>query len=432
MESINKLFFHQWQRKLVALLTAAVIWIFVNYSITSSKTIPSVPIRVINLPANKTIQGLLPNGFLSKRTTLTLTGTKDVIDQLEPGDVEVILDVLNLPSDGIVQITKKNLVSLNPSFNLLKHVTSVTHPEFVIKMSPILMEKIPIVIHPPIGDPPKGYQFLDIWPMHLMQTVSGPEEQVLALKSQGLELTFNLNEITQEELDHLYDQDSHDNEITFYVPDQWKKVVTPFSTRGPELVNDPEAKNLQINFLRQQLIPIKEELSIHVFYPLKYSEAINPGTYPLSASEFIQFKYELPVLTVPLFANNVSKLFLNIVKDNLEIALVAAPQTERERLEWSLNFIDHTHLEDTYVAFLLSNSKTVDSIQNKNREREKHFRQRFRLYMQQLTLYLPSQHKLEIESWLEEGKIKVHIPNAFLPPKSLPNHHPEKDPSYAY
>jgi hypothetical protein len=415
MESIiHKLFFHQWQRKLVALLTAAVIWFFVNHSITSSKIIPSVPIRVINLPTDKTIQGLLPNGFLSKRTTLTLTGTKDVIDQLEPGDVEVILDVSNLPNDGIVQITKKNLVSLNPNFNLPKHVTSVSHPEFVIKMSPILTEKIPIIIHPPIGESPKGYEFLDIWPIKLTQTVSGPQEQVLSLKDQGLELTFNLNEITKEQLDILQGSGLYDDEISFFVPDQWKKVVIPFSSRGPEAINDPEAKTLHLNFLRQQLIPIKNELPIHVFYPLKDSATINPDTYALAPSVFVQFKNHLPILTVPLFASNVSKLFLEIVKDNIQLDIVTAPTTEREKLEWGVSFIDETHLEDTYVAFLLSNSKAFDSLQNKNREREKYFRQRFRLYIQRFTLYLSPKYKLELESRLEDGKIRVHVPNALL------------------
>lgn len=420
MESlINKLFFHQIQRKLVALLTAIIIWFFVNHSITSSKLIPSVPIRVINLPIDKTIQGLLPNGFLSKRTTLTLTGTKDVIDQLEPGDVEVILNVSNLPNDGIVQVTKKNLVSLNPNFNLPKHVTSVTHPEFVIKMSPILTEKISIIIHPPIGDTPKGYEFLDIWPLNLTQTISGPEEQVLALKNQGLELTFNLNDITKEQLDMLQGDGLHDDEISFEIPETWKKIATPFSTRGPEIINDPEAKNLHINFLRQQMLPITNELPIHVFYPLKYSATINPDTYPLGASAFVQFKNHVPMLTVPLFAHNVSKLFLEIVKDNLELDIVAAPPTQREKLEWDVSFIDPTHLEDTYVAFLLSNAKIADSPQNKNREREKHFRQRFQLYTQRFILYLSPQYRLELEGRLEEGKIRIHVPNTFLQTKRL-------------
>ncbi len=420
MESlINKLFFHQWQRKLVALLTATVIWFFVNHSIISSKTIPSVPIRVINLPTDKTIQGLLPNGFLGKRTTLTLSGTKDVIDQLEPGDVEIILDVSNLPSDSIVQITKKNLVSLNPNINLPAHIISISHPEFVIKMSPILTEQIPIVIHSPKGEAPKGYEFLDIWPIYLTQTVSGPQEQVLNLKNQGLELTFNLNDITKEQLDVLQFNGLYDDEVNFHIPDQWKKVNILFSSRGPELINDPEAKNLQMTFLRQQLIPIKNELPVHVFYPLKNNATINPNTYGLAPSPFIQFKHHIPVLTVPLFASNVSKLFLEIVKDNIEIDIIAAPPNEREYLEWDTDFIDETHLEDTYVAFLISNSKISDTPYNKNRDREKYFRQRFRIYLQRFTLYLSPQYKLVLQSRLEDGKIDVHVPHASLINPSL-------------
>jgi len=415
MESlINKFFFHQWQRKLVALLTATVIWIFVSHSITSSKTIPSVPIRVINLPTDKTIQGLLPNGFLSKRTPLTLNGTKDVIDQLEPGDVQIILDVSNLPTDGIVQITKKNLVSLNPNINLPTHITSISHPEFVIKMSPLLTEKISVTIHQPIGEAPKGYEFLDIWPMYLSQTVSGPQELVLSLKNQGFELTFNLNDITKDQLDAVQGSGLYDDEVNFYVPEQWKKVNIPFSTLGVEPLNDPEAKTLQMTFLRQQMLPIKNQLPLHVYYPLKYSATINPDTFGLAPSPFVQFKNHIPLLTVPLYATNVSKLFLEIVRDNIEIEIVAAPPSEREYLEWDVDFIDNTHLEDTYVAFLISNSKTHDSPLSKNREREKYFRKRFRTYTHRFTLYLSPEYKLELQCRLEDGKIRVHVPNASL------------------
>ncbi len=408
---VNRFFFHQWQRKLLAFLAAIFIWFFVNHSISSSKTIASVPIRIINTPADQTIQDLQPNGFMSKRITLTLTGTKNVIDQLEPGDVEILLDASHLGPNGFVQITKKNLVSLNPHFNLLKHVSSVTHPEFVIKMSPVLTDNIPITINSPVGDPPPGYEFLDIWPMHLLQTVSGPKEEVLSLKNKGLELTFSLHDITKEHLDSLQENEKYEDEVTFYIPESWKKIHIPFLTRGPEVLNDPEAKNLQINFLRKSFIPIKQDLSLQVFYPLKYSTTINPSTYPLLASNSVQFKNHLPILSIPLLAANVSELFVEIVKHNLEIEIVAVPPTEREWLEWSVNFIDPTHLEDAYVAFLLSKNKSIESVQTKIREREKHYRNRFRMYMQQFTLYISPQNKLEIESWIEDGKIKIHVPN---------------------
>lgn len=411
---MNSFFFHQWQRKLVALLTAAVIWIFVNHSIISSKTISSVPIRVINLPTDKTINGLLPNGFLSRRVTLSLTGARDVIDQLEPGDLEIILDVSNLPLDGSVQVTKKNLVSLNPNINLPSNVASITHPDFNIRLRPILTEKIPVTIQPPIGEAPKGYDFLDMWPIHLMQTISGPQEEVLNLKNQGLEITFNLNEITKEQLDALQGNGQYDDEINFPIPEQWKKILIPFSSRGFEFLNDPDAKILHITFLRQQLLPIKYQIPLTVFYPLKHSGTINPDTFPVGSSSFVEIKNHIPFLNLPLFANNVSKLFLEIVKDNIEIDIVAAPITEREFLEWDVNFIDAPHLEDTYVAFFLSQTKTTNPLPLKNKERENNLRQRFRQYTQNLALYLSPQYPLELQCRLENGKIQVHVPNVSL------------------
>lgn len=426
MESlIYRLFIHQWQRKVVALLTATIIWIFVNHTITDTKTIPFVPIRVINLPTDKIIPGLQPNGFLSKRLTLTVNGTKDVIEQLEPGDLEVLLDVSNQPNEAVIQITKKNLVSLNPSLNLLKHITSINPIEYILKMSPILIEKIPIIIHKPTGEAPKGYSFLDIWPKILYQTVSGPQEQVLSLKSEGFEITFNLNDITQEQLDALRSNAPYDDEVSFYVPEQWKKVVIPFSTRGLEPINDPDAKTLIIDFLRQQLIPLKNNLPLHVFYPLKYIDTLNPKTYALAPSSFIEFRNDIPILNLSLHVSHVSKLFLEIVRDNIELEIVAAPRIEREKLEWNVGFIDDTHLEDTYVAFLLSHAKAhAESLPLKSREREKYFRKRFRTYMQQFTLYLSPQHKLELESRLADGEIRVHVPNVSLqtnPPSSNAN-----------
>lgn len=418
---ITRLFIHEWQKKCVAVLTALIIWFFVNHSITSNKTIPSVPIKVVNLPVDKTIQGLLPNGFLSKRTTLTVTGTKDVVEQLEPGDLEILLDIGNQPNEGAIQITKKNLVSLNPDINLAHHVTSVAHPEFVLKTSSILTEKIPVTINPPIGEAPKGYEYLDIWPMVLLHTVSGPQEQIIELKKRGLELTFDLKEITKEQLDAIQ-MSGYDDEVGFLVPDQWKKIVIPFLSQALEPLNDPEAKNLQINFLKESLIPIKEDIPIQIFYPLKYSSSVNPENYRLAPNDFIQFKNHIPILKFPLFAKYASKLFVDVVKDNLEIQIVAAPKFEREKLEWNIGFIDAPQLEDTYVAFLLSHLKTIgNGSQTKIQDREDHLRQRFRHYVQQFALYITSKRPLELDSSLQDQHIVVHIPNALPLSNKLKN-----------
>jgi len=408
---ISRIFFQNWQQKLVALGSALVIWFFVSQSIIETKVIPGVPIRVVNLPSDKTILGLHPNGLLSKRVTLTLTGTKDVINDIEPGDLEALIDASIIDHDDwIIQINKKNLISLNPAIDLKNHISHVSHTEHVIRLRPLITDKVPITIQPPTGEPPVGYEYLDIWPQRLMQTLSGAEEEIQNLKVIGLEVTFDLNLITKADLDKAKSSQNHlqDDEVSFMIPNQWKKIIIPFHNNANEDFNDPEAKYLKIDFLRKELLPIKNLIPIRIFYPLKFSDLINPETYTLELSDHIKEKNHLTFFSTPLFAKGVSRLFLDVVRENLEISVMAAPKSERELLECTVNINDSHSLEEIYVAFLishLSNAKNNQESISKNRELL--FRNRFRDYLQKLSLYSNEDEKLSLEGRLDNHTIKV-------------------------
>lgn len=408
MESmILNVFLNNWPRKLVAILTAIVIWLFVNHSIQETKIITNVPVRIINLPSDKTIQGLLPNGVLSRRITLTLTGSKDVIEDLEAGDLEVLLDASTADSDEwIVQITKKNLVSLNPSIDLLQHITQVDHTDFVIKLSKLVTAKIPVIIEFPKGSAPQGYEFLDIWPQSLMQTVSGPEEEIQQLKEEGLELTFDLNEISKSDLDAVKTASTgHNDEISFPIPKKWKQVPIHFRNSFEEL-NDPEASNLRIDFLRKEMIAFDKEIPIRLFYPLDDLEVLNPKTLSLELNNDIQKQNDVSIFKRPLFAKEVSRLFLDIVRNSIEIVIVTAPKSKREFLAWSFQFINPHDLEETYVAFSLANS-TNNKSNSAPKKKEEMLRKRFRDYMQRLTLYLTESKKLHLKNTVEGNQVRV-------------------------
>ncbi len=113
--------------------------------------------------------------------------------------------------------------------------------------------------------------------------------------------------------------------------------------------------------MRQEWLPIGEDLPIRVFYPLKYSSELNPRTYALAENNFIKMKNDITVLSLPLFAWNISHLFLDVVKDSIEINIIAAPESEREHLEWSIDFLDYPYIEDNYVALLLSDDQSKNS-----------------------------------------------------------------------
>lgn len=405
---ISRFIFENWQRKIVALITALIVWLFVNSSISETKTIPNVPVRITNLPSDKTIAGLLSNRMLTKRISLTLTGSKDVIQAIEPGDLEVLLDVSMAPSDEwVVQLNKKNLVSLNPDINLVHHISNVSHSEFVLRLSPLITAKIPIAVLPPSGEAPNGYEYLDVWPQQLTQTVSGPQEEIQALRLSGLEVTFNLNDISKADLDRLKSSQAHDDEFSFPIPDKWQKVIIPFRNNVLDEINDPEAQYLHIDFLRKQYLPIETEIPMSVYYPLKYSDAINAKTHPLIPNEQMRVKNDITLLTVPLYLRNVSKLFLDLISENIEIVIIAAPESERDILQWSLEVIDAHEIEDVYVAFFYANSGN-----NKNaplsKRRETMLRTRFREYLHRLAPYKAPDQKLRLESKLSKNGIIVN------------------------
>lgn len=97
-------------KKIVALIAAVVIWAIVSQSITTSKVFARVPVRIVNLPQDKTIRGLMPNGTLDRKISVTLTGRKDTIDQITSSDFEVIVDATGRKGDDwIIELKKKTL-----------------------------------------------------------------------------------------------------------------------------------------------------------------------------------------------------------------------------------------------------------------------------------------------------------------------------------
>ena len=137
----------------------------------------------------------MPDGILDKRMTLTLTGNKDVLDHLNPQDFEIVLDASDKGDEWIAKISKNNIVSLNPDIHLLHAIQQVSHPELIVRLCPLVTRKIPVFVQPPQDEAPEGYQFLDVWPQKLYQTVSGPEDEVKKLQEEGLELDFDLTQI---------------------------------------------------------------------------------------------------------------------------------------------------------------------------------------------------------------------------------------------
>ncbi len=406
---LKKIFLENWFRKLISLILAIILWLVVSHSMTSSKVVQNIPIRVLNLPEGKTIAGMQSNGTLQERISLTLQGNKNALDEVSEKDLEVVLDARGKPQEWIAAIGKKEVTSLNPDFNPAKALSRVIALDRTIKQSNLVTASIPIMVTQPIGEAPKGYQYLDIFPYQIQMTVTGPEETIKRLKARGgLKLTFNLSSISKVELDTLgaSSKQKFSDEVSYFVPNSWKKISIPSLSDTPLEINDPQAKGLRIVFSRQDLLPIGSPIPVTVFFPHKHSKTINPETYSLATNDFIVKKNGCRMITAPLFAQGVSRAFLDLIKDRIQVVIIAAPKLDREQLLWSIQLIYPHDLENRFVAKMVSESvNEISDIQP--HLREDFLRNRFRSYMNLLRLYTPTNKKLSLKIELEANTISA-------------------------
>ncbi len=400
---VLRLFSENWQRKLLSFILAMVIWIIVHHSMTITKVISNVPVRVVNVPSGKTIEGMQANGLLNRRLNLTLTGNKAALDDLSEKDLLVEIDATGKNEEWVAIVDKKNLVTENHEIQLEKIISRVVPLTLIVHPTKLVTEKIPVVVTEPMGEAPKGYRFLDVWPYQLSLTVNGPEETVKKLKTRGLKLTLNLNDISAAELDALLagKKQGQVDEVSFFVPNAWKKIVLPQLSETPVEIDDPQAKALRIDFSREELLPLNAAIPVSLFFPPKFSQTLNPQTLQLATGEFITTTNSMKVITVPLLAQGVSQLFLETVKDMLELVVVAAPKSERENLLWNVQFMYPQELEDRYVAKVLASSKEDSDAH------EDYLRNRFRNYMNRFRLYAPNRKKLALKIELQGNVVTV-------------------------
>ena len=411
---LRSLFLENFPQKLFSLFAAAIIWVLVSNSMTITKTFTRVRVRIVNLPADTTVRGLTPEGVLERRISVTLTGNKNVLSNLGPNDFEVVLDASNKPSEWVARITPQNLVSLNPDVELVHTVTQISHNEFIFHLCPLVTARIPIFISPPKGEAPEGYQFLNIWPQALYHVLSGPQQDIEALQKEGIELQLDLAGISKEELDVLRGQDPRDEEVSLYVPEGLKKIKIPFLNNATQTINSPEARQLRIDFLHKTLLAIDAPLPVRLFYPPATSDAINPSTLSLQPSPYVEIRYENFLFTPRMYAKDVNRLFMDIVKDRMEVVIVPFFQEGKLAFRWDIHFIDAHQLEEEYVTVALSSDFDEDAhfgssvaVRQQLVQREHYLRQRFRDYMRKMQLCSAEGFPLKLSFTIDGYSVRI-------------------------
>ncbi len=405
---LKRLFIDNWQRKTVALILAIITWLFVNHSLSVTKTIDDVSIRVINLPKDKVIKGIQSDGLLLQKMNLEIQGNKNLIDHITKSDLEILIDLKdNKEEDYCTVITKNNIISKNSKINLEKAIKKLKVQELSVHLSKYVIEKITLVITQPIGEAPKGYQFLDVWPYTLNLTVSGPEEIIKDLKAKGLKLTFNLNSISERELDAIdaSKKSGKRDVISFFVPTSWKRINIPDISISPIDIDDPNAKRLRIDFIKKDFIPITSPIPIFLFFPPNTSDKLNPSHITLANNDFIKKINGLDMITIPLFAQGASELFVDTINGKMAILIYVQPKEEQEFLNWNVQAIIPLELEKVFIKKIVT-ERTNDDLQPPHMT-EEYLKVKFRTYMNKFRLWISPAEKLNLKITLENNKIHV-------------------------
>lgn len=388
---LSHLFLHNWPRKGLSLILAIIIWFVVNQSLTATKTISDISVKIIGIPPGQTVEGIQSNGLMKHKINLTLTGKKALLEDLNRNDLYVEIDAANQKGEWVASIGQKNLRALNPAINLSHGINKVSHKNFIIKLTRLVTEKIPIIITQPIGEAPKGYQFVDIWPYQLHITVSGAEEVIRKLKTRGIKLTFNLSDISKAQLDDLKVQPHRKDKdtVSYFVPNSWKQVSLPILSNEPIAVNDPNAKYLRIDFIRNELIPITNPVPVGLFFSPEYSGSVNPQKAYIGTGNLVGLHHGIKVLSKPMYARGVSELFVEIMRDSMQILIFA--KSKGQPYDWSIQFVSHRSLEDRYISTLMSDVSDEELRDLQPHIREEYLRNRFRSYINRFELYTEDQ-----------------------------------------
>lgn len=132
---LNSIFIENWQRKLISLILAIIIWLLVNNSLITQKTYKNVRVRVANVPRGMSVQGLTQDGFLERKIALKIEGHKKFLDDLHSDDIQIVLNAHDKDKNWVAIVNKNQIVFLNKLVNPYPYIRSISHKPFVISMN---------------------------------------------------------------------------------------------------------------------------------------------------------------------------------------------------------------------------------------------------------------------------------------------------------
>ncbi|MEI6531751.1 MAG: hypothetical protein WCN87_02905 [Chlamydiota bacterium] len=186
------------------------------------------------------------------------------------------------------------------------------------------------------------------------------------------------------------------------MPDSWKKVAIPFLGNTEVVLNDPDSSSLRINFLKRTFLSLDTLIPISLYFPFETVNTLNSEKIRIEASSLVKKSNGLFFLNEPLYAKDVSSLFLDVVRNHLELVIIAS---NKDYLEWSIDFVNFKGLERAYVALALAEYPDKLAKELPLHLKQEQLESRFRTYVDQFRLYNSQKQPFKLHPVLKDQQI---------------------------
>lgn len=401
--NLSNFFIKNWARKLSALLISAFIWITINQRMMMTRRFVNVPLHITGLHPTRTIQGLSLSGMLEDQPIeLVVTGRRFGLKNLSAADLEIAIDASG--QSGLWQpvIKASNIYDASTKMSLKGIISKVTAKPITLQVVPIVKKSVPIYVTPPRGDSPIGYTFMNIWPQSCSITIQGSQREVEFLEERGIPLQLDLSRVSKSQLDAL----SKGSDIIRYeIPDSWKKVHLPLPPYNELALTNKNATHIYINFLKNELIPIGNELPIALFVP-DLASSIDTQSIKIRPSDVIKSSSGKHFLDVPIYVGGVSSLFASLLRDHLQIILYFSGEKGAPFVHWTPDVIASKELRRRYVEHIAQR----DKLKITPAVREK-LEQEFMSFITRMRLYTGPKEQLKLQISLQDKTLIIDTPH---------------------
>ena len=377
-------------RKAASLLSAVALWLLLYHGTIVQKVCKDVRVHVVHIPAGKMLVNPHVRGSLKETISLQLRGKRSALDSIDLNKIEVRIDAREfVPVHYVstvwpVKITLQQVIGIAPIPR--GHILEVSHEPLLLQFAQETTAQIPVYLHVHNSLSNK-YCYLSVSPQTLSHTVTGPQQEIEALKQSGLHLNIPLDSTLIPELDLLFRRGTCE-EMAYPLPEAWKTVSLPFGK------NSQITEEITLYFIHHRKIPLPRKVPVRCI-----PQPNKKMTY--ADSPILAFQHGQPCLDLALFLDKGTEAFAAAIMPYLE-CVVLLPDMD-SKAEWYVRVSNPELAQRQYIDTKLQEQST-----NQPEQREYHAA-RFSDYFKNLLLVREDRSPLNLLCRLQDQQIHIHL-----------------------